>query len=65
MIRFQSRVAKMKINHIPQNLLDGGPWDTLNQAIWDVFANKIQKEETYINKLNLWKAIFMFFKVLK
>ncbi|XP_044258970.1 poly(A) RNA polymerase gld-2 homolog A-like [Tribolium madens] len=64
MRRFQSRAYKMKIDPKPQILLNGGPWDPLNQAIWDVFTNKIQKQETYTSKLNLWKAIFLFFRML-
>jgi hypothetical protein len=63
MKRFQSRTYKMRIDPDPQFLLNGGPWDPLNQAMWDVFINKIQKEETYINKLHLWKSIFLFFRV--
>jgi poly(A) RNA polymerase GLD2 len=63
MKRFQSRTYKMRIDPDPQFLLNGGPWDPLNQAMWDVFINKIQKEETYINKLHLWKSIFLFFRM--
>ncbi|EEZ98847.1 poly(A) RNA polymerase gld-2 homolog A [Tribolium castaneum] len=64
MRRFQSRAYKMKIDAKPQILLNGGPWDPLNQAIWDVFTSKIQKEETYTSKLHLWKSIFLFFRML-
>ncbi|XP_063912334.1 poly(A) RNA polymerase gld-2 homolog A-like isoform X2 [Zophobas morio] len=63
MRRFKSRAHKMKINSLPQILFNGGPWDSLNQAVWDVFINKIQRAETYINKLNFWKEVFLFFKV--
>lgn len=63
MRRFQSRASKLKINLNPQVLLNGSPWDPLNQAIWDAIISKIQTEQTYLNKLNCWKKIFLFFKV--
>ncbi|RZC43069.1 poly(A) RNA polymerase gld-2 A-like [Asbolus verrucosus] len=62
MKRFQARTYKLRINPNPQGLINDGPWDQLNQAMWDVFINRIQKEDTYINKINLWKSIFLFLR---
>lgn len=53
----------MKINPNPADLLNGGPWDQLNQSIWDHFMVSVQKEETYMNKLNLWQSIFLYSRV--
>lgn len=61
MERFKSKAYLMKIHH-PVNLLNGGPFDQLNQAIWDVFVAKTQKEETYISKLETWKSLFLMVK---
>lgn len=63
--RFKSRADLMKIDPHPPGLLTGGPWDQLNQAIWDVFSSKAQKEHTYENKITLWKTIFLEIRVIK
>ncbi|KAJ8953350.1 hypothetical protein NQ314_007359 [Rhamnusium bicolor] len=60
--RFKSRSDLMKIEPHPPGLLNGGPWDQLNQAIWDVFSSKAQKENTYECKINLWKNIFLYIR---
>lgn len=61
--RFKSRSELMRINPNPPGLLHGGPWDQLNQAIWDVFTSKAQKEKTYESKISLWKNIFLYIRV--
>ncbi|CAH0553666.1 unnamed protein product [Brassicogethes aeneus] len=60
--RFRSRSDSMRIDPSPIGLLTGSPWDTLNQAIWDVYSTKAQKESTYELKINLWRHIFLFIR---
>ncbi|KAK9887622.1 hypothetical protein WA026_023581 [Henosepilachna vigintioctopunctata] len=62
MERFKSRSYLMRIDPNPEMLLNGSPSDHLNQAMWDVFMLKAQKESTYINKLETWKSIFLSIK---
>ncbi|CAG9818420.1 unnamed protein product [Phaedon cochleariae] len=60
--RFKSRSDLMRIEPNPPGLLNGGPWDGLNQAVWDVFSSKAQKEKTYESKISLWKNIFLYIR---
>ncbi|KAF7281603.1 hypothetical protein GWI33_004467 [Rhynchophorus ferrugineus] len=60
--RFKSRSDIMKIDPNPPELLNGGPFDQLSQAIWDVFNSKAQKIETYENKISLWKDLFLYIR---
>nr|XP_023013226.1 poly(A) RNA polymerase gld-2 homolog A-like [Leptinotarsa decemlineata] len=57
--RFRSKSNLMRIDPNPPGLLNGGPWDQLNQTVWDVFTSKAQKEDTYESKISLWKNIFL------
>lgn len=61
--RFKSHSDLMHIEQNPIGLLNGGPWDQLNQAIWDVYSSKAQKQKTYECKINLWKDIFLYIRV--
>ncbi|CAH1992040.1 unnamed protein product [Acanthoscelides obtectus] len=58
----RSRAELMRIDPCPPKLLDGGPWDQLSQAVWDVFASKAQNEKTYETKIALWKNIFLYIR---
>ncbi|XP_030759027.1 poly(A) RNA polymerase gld-2 homolog A-like isoform X2 [Sitophilus oryzae] len=60
--RFRSRSDIMKIDPNPPQLLNGGAYDQLSQAIWDVFTMKAQKIETYENKISLWKDLFLYIR---
>lgn len=53
----------MKIDPNPPHLLNGGPYDQLSQAIYDVFTSKAQKTETYESKIELWKDLFLYIRV--
>ncbi|KAL1505853.1 hypothetical protein ABEB36_005315 [Hypothenemus hampei] len=60
--RFKSRSDIMKIDPNPPQLLNGGPYDQLSQAIYDVFTSKAQKTETYESKIQLWKDLFLYIR---
>ncbi|XP_028128848.1 poly(A) RNA polymerase gld-2 homolog A-like isoform X2 [Diabrotica virgifera virgifera] len=60
--RFKSRAEMLKIEPNPLGLSSGGPWDQLNQEIWDLFINRAQKEKTYDMKINLWKNLFLYIR---
>lgn len=61
--RFKSRSKFMKIDPNPPGLLNGGTWDQLSQAIWDVFSSKAQNENIYEYKISIWKNIFLYIRV--
>lgn len=53
----------MKIDPNPPNLLNGGVYDQLSQAIYDVFTSKAQTAGTYENKIEIWKDLFLYIRV--
>ncbi|XP_066149697.1 poly(A) RNA polymerase gld-2 homolog A-like isoform X1 [Euwallacea fornicatus] len=60
--RFLERI--LEIDPKPSRLLTGGPYDRLSQAVYDVYKSKAQKPQTYINKIERWKELFLSFTVL-
>lgn len=63
MERFSSRAKVLNAVITPLHLLCGGSWDQLNQSIWDVYTTKVQKEQTYIHKLELWRMVYIHISV--
>ncbi|CAG9772578.1 unnamed protein product [Ceutorhynchus assimilis] len=60
--RFRSRSDILKIDPSPSQLLNGGPYDDLSEAIYDVFTSKSQKPETYEDKIQIWKELFLYIR---
>lgn len=63
MERFTSRAKLFEITPNPKDLTNGGPWDELNCAIWEVYSSKAQRAETYIKKLELWQSVYLLIRV--
>lgn len=62
MERFTSRSSLFRITaSAPYVIAD--KFDQLSQSIWDVYCVKVQKEETYIHKLELWKMVYLHIRV--
>ncbi|KRT78181.1 hypothetical protein AMK59_7689 [Oryctes borbonicus] len=59
MERFTSRSSLFRITASPTYLIADSKFDQLSQSVWDVYCVKVQKEETYIRKLELWKMVYL------
>ncbi|KAH0999363.1 hypothetical protein HUJ04_006649 [Dendroctonus ponderosae] len=60
--RFKSKSKVLKIDPNPPNLLNGGVYDQLSQAIYDVFTSKAQTTDSYENKIEIWKNLFLYIR---
>lgn len=63
MERFTSRSSLFRVTASPSYLITDNKFDQLSQSIWDVYCVKVQKEETYIHKLELWKMVYLNIRV--
>ncbi|XP_017779095.1 PREDICTED: poly(A) RNA polymerase gld-2 homolog A-like [Nicrophorus vespilloides] len=59
MERFTSRAHMFKIPSKLPSCQQMNEFESLNQAIWEVYQVKGQKEITYLRKLDLWKSIYL------
>ncbi|KAJ9575960.1 hypothetical protein L9F63_007187 [Diploptera punctata] len=60
--RFLSRAHLMQVTETPSQLTTGSDWDKLSEGIWKKFMKNQQTEETYKNKMLLWKYLYVFIK---
>lgn len=62
--RFLARSHLVEITKPPQDLVRLSRWDDLSKDIWTKFAMNQQTENTFKNKMMLWKYLFIYIKVI-
>ncbi|XP_050068096.1 uncharacterized protein LOC126556700 [Anopheles maculipalpis] len=60
--RFIMRANDVEMKVPPDALTDGSVWDSLSKAIWERFAAAQQSEEKYIQKMELWRELYICIK---
>lgn len=61
--RFLARAHLVEAKETPVTLLHNSKWDLLSQGIWKKFINSQQTEETFKQKMHLWRYLYLFIKV--
>lgn len=60
--RFIMRASDVEMKVPPDALTNGSVWDNLSKAIWERFAAAQQSEEKYIQKMELWRELYICIK---
>ncbi|XP_068622599.1 poly(A) RNA polymerase gld-2 homolog A-like [Battus philenor] len=60
--RFHNTTYPFQVKFTPDDLLNGSKWDSLSQEIWDKFIKSQQTEETFRQKMNLWRYLYIMIK---
>uniref|UniRef100_A0A182YNB1 PAP-associated domain-containing protein n=1 Tax=Anopheles stephensi TaxID=30069 RepID=A0A182YNB1_ANOST len=60
--RFILRAHDVEMKVPPDVLTNGSVWDDLSTAIWERFAAAQQSEEKYIQKMELWRELYICIK---
>lgn len=61
--RFLARAHLIEAKEAPPSLLNNSKFDRLSQSIWKKFINSQQTEETFKQKMRLWRYLYVFIKV--
>lgn len=61
--RFLARAHLIEAKEAPAALLNNSKWDKLSQDIWNKFICSQQTEETFKQKMRLWRYLYLFIKV--
>lgn len=61
--RFLARAHLVEAKEAPATLLNNSKWDHLSQGIWKKFVSSQQTEETFKQKMRLWRYLYLFIKV--
>ena len=61
--RFLARAHLVETREAPSTLFNNSKWDILSQGIWEKFREAQQKEETFKQKMRLWRFLYLFIKV--
>lgn len=61
--RFLARSHLIEAKETPTYLLNSSKWDNLSQGIWKKFVCSQQTEETFKQKMRLWRFLYLFIKV--
>lgn len=61
--RFLARAHLIEAKEAPASLLNNSKWDNLSQDIWSKFISCQQTEETFKQKMRLWRFLYLFIKV--
>ena len=61
--RFLARAHLVETKEAPSTLFNNSKWDILTQGIWEKFREAQQKEETFKQKMRLWRFLYLFIKV--
>ena len=59
MERFSSKAWLFQQKNAPRNLVVGSQYDSISCGIWDAFCSTCQTEQTYRQKLELWKNVYL------
>ncbi|XP_033232074.1 poly(A) RNA polymerase gld-2 homolog A-like isoform X3 [Belonocnema kinseyi] len=62
--RFLERSHLVEVTQRPDNLLTNSIFDGLSEDMWEKFVSNQQTEKTYINKMMLWKYLFISIKFI-
>ena len=57
--RFLAKAHLIESKKAPEALLNGSEWDTLSKSVWERFIGAQQTEETYRQKMNLWRFLYI------
>ncbi|XP_073834169.1 uncharacterized protein [Musca autumnalis] len=60
--RFLARAHLIEAKEAPSALLNNSKWDKLSQDIWNKFICSQQTEETFKQKMRLWRYLYLFIK---
>ncbi|KAM7346995.1 uncharacterized protein ACRADG_006689 isoform 2-T4 [Cochliomyia hominivorax] len=60
--RFLARAHLVEAKEAPATLLNNSKWDHLSQDIWKKFIHSQQTEETFKQKMRLWRYLYLFIK---
>ncbi|XP_040156512.1 poly(A) RNA polymerase gld-2 homolog B [Anopheles arabiensis] len=60
--RFIQRADDVEMKSPPVALTDGSIWDNLSLAIWEKFTAAQQSEEKYLEKMQLWRDLYISIK---
>lgn len=61
--RFLARSHLVEVKETPPTLLNNSKWDHLSQNIWNKFISSQQTEETFKQKMRLWRYLYVIIKV--
>lgn len=61
--RFLARAHLIEAKEAPSSLLNNSKWDNLSQGVWNKFINSQQTEETFKQKMRLWRYLYIIIKV--
>ncbi|XP_067642222.1 poly(A) RNA polymerase gld-2 homolog B-like isoform X2 [Eurosta solidaginis] len=60
--RFLARAHLIEAKETPNTLLNKSKWDNLSLSIWNKFINSQQTEETFKQKMRLWRYLYIIIK---
>ncbi|XP_036345463.1 poly(A) RNA polymerase gld-2 homolog A-like [Rhagoletis pomonella] len=60
--RFLARAHLVEAKEAPSTLLNNSKWDNLSQGVWNKFINSQQTEETFKQKMRLWRYLYIIVK---
>ncbi|XP_053948280.1 poly(A) RNA polymerase gld-2 homolog B isoform X1 [Anastrepha ludens] len=60
--RFLARAHLIEAKEAPSSLLNNSKWDHLSQGVWNKFISSQQTEETYKQKMHLWRFLYIIIK---
>ncbi|XP_059224181.1 poly(A) RNA polymerase gld-2 homolog B [Stomoxys calcitrans] len=60
--RFLARAHLIEAKEAPASLLNNSKWDNLSRDIWTKFISSQQTEETFKQKMKLWRYLYLFIK---
>ncbi|XP_049310982.1 poly(A) RNA polymerase gld-2 homolog B [Bactrocera dorsalis] len=60
--RFLARAHLIEAKEAPCSLLNNSKWDNLSQGVWNKFINSQQTEETFKQKMRLWRYLYIIIK---
>ncbi|XP_011191026.1 poly(A) RNA polymerase gld-2 homolog B [Zeugodacus cucurbitae] len=60
--RFLARAHLIEAKEAPSSLLNNSKWDNLSQGVWNKFINSQQTEETFKQKMRLWRYLYIIIK---
>lgn len=63
--RFLARAHLVEVRETPSTLLNNTKWDQLSQGIWRKFMSSQQTEETFKQKMRLWRYMYLIIKVIR